>query len=253
MSLLLLMTLSSLGEFLYFSYFHFIKLWLRYIGWPFHLYIVNHLTIQNRVLLEQPLDPRLICYVDRHIGFGYSSSLHGAIGNDYTCDNRYPCPQLNVILTGFHGLWCPTNHWLLQLVSLCFVNGYTFVRFKWFLDIALLRSVSQSNVLSFHRMGSKPEIQELVNAEVVTKAETMTIAEIYAYIKQESAKVKSKLYISQTIKNATLCFSVQTKCLVILITCFNTTACSFFWVHSHDWWCCTWLCLVLYCLQWLPY
>ncbi|KAL0676806.1 hypothetical protein Bca4012_004787 [Brassica carinata] len=32
-------------------------------------------------------------------------------------------------------------------------------------------------------MGSKPEIQELVNAEVVTKAETMTIAEIYAYIK----------------------------------------------------------------------
>ncbi|CAN7012837.1 unnamed protein product [Brassica rapa subsp. trilocularis] len=44
MSLLLLMTLSSLGEFL--------------------------------VLLEQPLDPRLICYVDRHIGFGYSSSLH---------------------------------------------------------------------------------------------------------------------------------------------------------------------------------
>ena len=156
MSLLLLMTLSSLGEFLYFSYFHFIKLWLRYISWPFHLYIVNHLTIQNRVLLEQPLDPRLICYVDRHIGFGYSSSLHGAFGNDYTCDNRYPCPQLIVILTGFHGLWCPTNNWLLQLVSLCFVNGYTFVRFKWYLDIALLRSVSQSNVLSFHRMGSKP-------------------------------------------------------------------------------------------------
>ncbi|WZZ43282.1 hypothetical protein YC2023_039541 [Brassica napus] len=70
MSLLLLMTLSSLGE----------------------------------VFLEQPLDPRLICYVDRHIGFGYSSSLRGAIGNDYTCDNRYPCPQLNVILTGFHEL-----------------------------------------------------------------------------------------------------------------------------------------------------
>ncbi|CAG7883495.1 unnamed protein product, partial [Brassica rapa] len=32
-------------------------------------------------------------------------------------------------------------------------------------------------------------IHELVNAEVVTKAETMTIAEIYAYIKQESAKI----------------------------------------------------------------
>ncbi|CAF1974335.1 unnamed protein product [Brassica oleracea var. botrytis] len=38
-------------------------------------------------------------------------------------------------------------------------------------------------------MGSKPEIQELVNAEVVTKAETMTIAEIYAYIKQAKISV----------------------------------------------------------------
>ncbi|KAF2531146.1 hypothetical protein F2Q70_00030750 [Brassica cretica] len=42
----------------------------------------------------------------------------------------------------------------------------------------------QPTINYFNWMGSKPEIQELVNAEVVTKAETMTIAEIYAYIKQ---------------------------------------------------------------------
>ncbi|CAN6998025.1 unnamed protein product, partial [Brassica oleracea var. botrytis] len=47
----------------------------------------------------------------------------------------------------------------------------------------------QPTIDYFNWMGSKPEIQELVNAEVVTKAETMTIAEIYAYIKHESAKV----------------------------------------------------------------
>ncbi|KAF3533550.1 hypothetical protein DY000_02040823 [Brassica cretica] len=37
-------------------------------------------------------------------------------------------------------------------------------------------------------LGSNPEIAYLVNEEVLTKAETMTIREIFAYIKQESAK-----------------------------------------------------------------
>ena len=60
-------------------------------------------------------------------------------------------------------------------------------------------------------MGSKPEIQELVNAEVVTKAETMTIVEIYAYIKQ--AKVKSKLHISQTTKKCYSMFFSQNEML----------------------------------------
>ncbi|KAH0878000.1 hypothetical protein HID58_065394 [Brassica napus] len=38
------------------------------------------------------------------------------------------------------------------------------------------------------RLGSSPEIAYLVNEEVLTKAETMTIREMFAYIKQESAK-----------------------------------------------------------------
>ncbi|KAG5411465.1 hypothetical protein IGI04_007784 [Brassica rapa subsp. trilocularis] len=37
-------------------------------------------------------------------------------------------------------------------------------------------------------MGSNPDIAEQVNAEVVTKRETMTIGEIFSYIEQESAK-----------------------------------------------------------------
>ena len=40
-------------------------------------------------------------------------------------------------------------------------------------------------------MGSNPDIAEQVNAEVVTKRETMTIGEIFSYIKQETAKVNS--------------------------------------------------------------
>nr|VDD51031.1 unnamed protein product [Brassica oleracea] len=39
------------------------------------------------------------------------------------------------------------------------------------------------------RLGSNPEIAYMVNEEVLTKAETMTIREIFAYIKQESAKI----------------------------------------------------------------
>ncbi|CAN6881829.1 unnamed protein product [Brassica oleracea var. botrytis] len=40
----------------------------------------------------------------------------------------------------------------------------------------------------FGWLGSNPDIAKQVNAEVVTKRETMTIEEIFSYIKQESAK-----------------------------------------------------------------
>ena len=46
-------------------------------------------------------------------------------------------------------------------------------------------------------MGSNPAIAEQVNAEVVTKRETMTIGKIFSYIKQEHAKVKLNLYITK--------------------------------------------------------
>ena len=48
-------------------------------------------------------------------------------------------------------------------------------------------------------MGSNPDIAEQVNAEVVTKCETMTIGEIFSYIEQESAKVNS-IYITSIAK-----------------------------------------------------
>ncbi|KAG2314101.1 hypothetical protein Bca52824_017223 [Brassica carinata] len=46
----------------------------------------------------------------------------------------------------------------------------------------------QPTIDYFGWLGSNPEIAEQVNAEVVTKRETLTIAEIFSYIKQESAK-----------------------------------------------------------------
>ncbi|CDY57561.1 BnaCnng32120D [Brassica napus] len=45
------------------------------------------------------------------------------------------------------------------------------------------------------RLGSSPEIAYLVNEEVLTKAETMTIREMFAYIKQESAKYLAKISV----------------------------------------------------------
>ncbi|KAG2271297.1 hypothetical protein Bca52824_065852 [Brassica carinata] len=49
----------------------------------------------------------------------------------------------------------------------------------------------QPTIDYFSWLGSNPYISEQVNAEVVTKRETMTIGEIFSYIKQETAKVNS--------------------------------------------------------------
>ncbi|KAL0748450.1 hypothetical protein Bca101_030452 [Brassica carinata] len=46
----------------------------------------------------------------------------------------------------------------------------------------------QLTINYFGWLGSNPDIDEQVNAELVTKRETMTTGEIFSYIKQESAK-----------------------------------------------------------------
>ena len=46
------------------------------------------------------------------------------------------------------------------------------------------------------RLGSNPQSAELVNAEVVTKRETLTIGEIFSYIRDGSNKVRIGLIIS---------------------------------------------------------
>uniref|UniRef100_A0A0D3CIX6 DUF223 domain-containing protein n=1 Tax=Brassica oleracea var. oleracea TaxID=109376 RepID=A0A0D3CIX6_BRAOL len=77
-------------------------------------------------------------------------------GSDFYLYYRYSGLDLNVLFACVYGLRCPTYHRLLQL------------------------------------LGSNPDIAEQVNAEVVTKRETMTIGEIFSYIEQESAKVPVK-------------------------------------------------------------
>ncbi|CAN7132939.1 unnamed protein product [Brassica rapa subsp. narinosa] len=77
-----------------------------------------------------------------------------------------------------------------------------FLVFKWVLlnttCTLALTSMSSSRVFMdydvqptidyFSWLGSKPQSAELVNAEVVTKRETLTIGEIFSYIKQGSNK-----------------------------------------------------------------
>ncbi|KAH0917416.1 hypothetical protein HID58_025076 [Brassica napus] len=76
-------------------------------------------------------------------------------GFDFYLYYRYSCFDLNVLFACVYGLRCPTYHRLLQLCS---------------------------------RLGSNPDIADQVNAEVVTKRETMTIGEIFSYIGQEFRK-----------------------------------------------------------------
>ncbi|KAF2533782.1 hypothetical protein F2Q70_00029394 [Brassica cretica] len=56
----------------------------------------------------------------------------------------------------------------------------------WDPDLAYGDGSGSSEVAG--KLGSNPAIAEQVNAEVVTKRETMTIGEIFSYIKRESAK-----------------------------------------------------------------
>ncbi|XP_048599801.1 uncharacterized protein LOC125579933 [Brassica napus] len=49
----------------------------------------------------------------------------------------------------------------------------------------------QPTIDYFSWLGSNPEIAKRVNADEVTRSETMTIGQIYAYIKQENAKEAS--------------------------------------------------------------
>ncbi|CAN6838737.1 unnamed protein product [Brassica oleracea] len=46
----------------------------------------------------------------------------------------------------------------------------------------------QPTIDYFSWLGANPDIVEQVNAEIITKRETMTVGEIFDYIKQESAK-----------------------------------------------------------------
>ncbi|CDY10845.1 BnaC01g14600D [Brassica napus] len=59
----------------------------------------------------------------------------------------------------------------------------------------------QPTIDYFSWLGSNPAIAEQVNAEVVTKRETMTIGEIFSYIEQESSKVNSIYLTSITTRN----------------------------------------------------
>ena len=117
--------------------------------------------------------------------------------------NRYPCTDLYVSLTGFHGLWCPANHRLFQLVCIFIFSIYSIqVHVK-----RTVRHIEVNDWINVFRLGSNPEIAKQVSADVVTKRETLTIADIFSYMKQESAKVKIKLYTSYSVWNTKIFIS----------------------------------------------
>ena len=78
--------------------------------------------------------------------------------------------------------------------------GKSIYIFPFIFNLSLPRPISMIEwikmLLLCLRLGSNPQSAELVNAEVVTKRETLTIGEIFSYIKQESNKVRLGLIIS---------------------------------------------------------
>ena len=77
----------------------------------------------------------------------------------------------------------------------------------WSAQLNILKWMTESMFLLCVRLGSNPEIAKQVSADVVTKRETLTIADIFSYMKQESAKVKIKLYTSYSVWNTKIFIS----------------------------------------------
>ncbi|CAN6835657.1 unnamed protein product [Brassica oleracea] len=119
--------------------------------------VVGHMKLVNgQSIVEAPvLDEVEIAKARRVLIHVQSHELQETSAKSSSRTRAHPLYSgldLNVLFACVYGLRCPTYHRLLQL------------------------------------LGSNPDIAEQVNAEVVTKRETMTIREIFSYIEQESAK-----------------------------------------------------------------
>ncbi|CAN6900710.1 unnamed protein product [Brassica oleracea var. botrytis] len=86
----------------------------------------------------------------------------------------------------------------------------------------------QPTIDYFAWLGANPDIVEQVNAEIVTKRETMTIEEIFSYIKQETAKVNS-IFVSLTVKKKIIFLCTYTGCLFECTATINDV------VHGSSW------------------
>ncbi|CAN7053544.1 unnamed protein product [Brassica rapa subsp. trilocularis] len=68
------------------------------------------------------------------------------------------------------------------------VNGQSIVEAPVLDEVEIAKARRVLIHIQSHELGANPHIAEQVNAEIVTKRETMTIEEIFSYIKQETAK-----------------------------------------------------------------
>nr|VDD20465.1 unnamed protein product [Brassica oleracea] len=76
-----------------------------------------------------------------------------------------------------------------SLNGCCLIQQYSCTDFNVLLHVSLWTHDVQPTVDYFSWLGSNPQSAELVNAEVVTKRETLTIGEIFSYIKDGSNKL----------------------------------------------------------------
>ncbi|KAF3561746.1 hypothetical protein DY000_02013508 [Brassica cretica] len=131
-----------------------------------HMKLVNGQSIVEAPVLDEveiAKARRVLIHVQSHDGPVMKLYLWDQAARDFCKKFKsYSGLDLNVLFACVYGLRCPTYHRLLQL------------------------------------LGSNPDIAEQVNAEVVTKRETMTIREIFSYIEQESAKMTSCMVLLGT-------------------------------------------------------
>ena len=91
----------------------------------------------------------------------------------------------------------------------------------WSARLYLLQLMTDKWFIFCIRLGCNPDTANQVIAEVVTKRETLSITDIFSYIKQDSAKVTFKL-IFLTYYEST---NVYMKCLYTVAGCL-------FWMHA---------------------
>uniref|UniRef100_M4D1D6 DUF223 domain-containing protein n=2 Tax=Brassica campestris TaxID=3711 RepID=M4D1D6_BRACM len=79
------------------------------------------------------------------------------------------------------------------------VNGQCLIGTPVLDEVEIARARHVLVHVQSYELGSKPQSAELVNAEVVTKRETLTIGEIFSYIKQGSNKANGDQGVTQEV------------------------------------------------------
>ncbi|KAF3493560.1 hypothetical protein DY000_02058108 [Brassica cretica] len=153
-----------------------------------HMKLVNGQTLIERPILDEveiAASRRIMVHVQSHDGPVMKLYLWDHAATDFCKKfNSYENTPIVLLVTTVNTKRLRGTLALTSMSSTRLFMDYdvqpTKDYFTWY--------VSKSSTSTFHKLASNPEIANQVSAEVVTKHEALTIAEIFSYMTQESAK-----------------------------------------------------------------